>query len=142
MTATTAGTTPATGRGRVITVLAAVVAAVVVWLLAVPVLGNELLVPQGGGKEPFEISVPFVVISALLPALAGWGLLALLERRTSRARTVWTVVALVALLVSFAPLTNGDIESSTRLWLGLMHLAVAAVLIPGLTRSSRDRVSA
>ncbi|MFG3494220.1 DUF6069 family protein [Streptomyces sp. NPDC047928] len=142
MSTTAARTTASTGRGRLLTVLAAVVAAVVVWVIAVPVLGNELLVPQGAGKDPFEIAVPFVIVSALLPALAGWGLLALLERRSGKARKIWTIIAVVALLISFAPLAGPDIETSTRVWLGLMHLAVAAVLIPGLTRGSAGRSDA
>jgi hypothetical protein len=45
------------------------------------------------------------VIITLAAALAGWAVLALLERLLPRAaRRVWTIAAIGVLLVSFAPL--------------------------------------
>lgn len=122
-------------RARAIAVLAAVLAPAGIWLLAVPLLGYELRAPQLGGP-PAEVNLPLVVVGALAPSLLGWGLLAVLERRTRRARTIWTVIALAVLVVSFTPLLGPEIATSTRIVLALMHLAVAAVLIPGLTRGA------
>jgi hypothetical protein len=90
----------------------------------------DLLVRAGGGTE--AVGPGAVVVSALLAGLAGWALLALLERFTSRARTVWLVVAAVVLLLSLAgPLGAGADAATTAVLVG-MHLAVGAVLIPGL----------
>jgi hypothetical protein len=81
-----------------------------------------------------------VVISAAAASLAGWGLLAVLERFTARARTVWTVIAALAMLVSLgAPLSGTGITGANRAWLALMHVAVGAVFIPLLARTSRSR---
>jgi hypothetical protein len=50
---------------------------------------------------------------------------------------VWTGVAVAVLAVSFLPLAGDGMDTGTRTALALMHLAVAAVLIPGLAGRSR-----
>ncbi|GAB2956943.1 hypothetical protein GCM10023080_015440 [Streptomyces pseudoechinosporeus] len=77
---------------------------------------------------------PIIAVS-LFSALAGWALLAALERFARRARLIWTIAALGALLLSFLPLTGSGMTGGTRTSLALMHLAVAAVLVPGLARA-------
>ena len=110
-------------------------AALAIWVVADQLLGANLLVRSGGGS-PQSVGAGTVVAASLLAALLGWVLLAVLERRTSRARAVWTGVALVVLLLSLSgPLTGGTTPSTTAT-LVLMHLTVAAVLIPTLRRSS------
>src|SRR5687767_14391663 len=91
---------------RLATAAAAVAGAVLVWLLAVPVAGMDLLVRPGQGAEQ-HVGVASVALVSLLASLLGWGLLAALERLwPRRARTIWTTVALVVLLLSLAgPLT-------------------------------------
>ncbi|MFI2379731.1 DUF6069 family protein [Streptomyces sp. NPDC018964] len=77
--------------------------------------------------------------SDVSPLLSGWGLLAVLERSgVRRARAVWTGIAGVVLTVSFLPLTGDGMDGGTRAALALMHLAVAAVLIPGLGGRPRE----
>lgn len=49
---------------------------------------------------------------------------------------VLALAAALVLAVSFLPLTGPDTATATRLVLGLMHVAVAAVLIPVLLRTS------
>ncbi|MBM0227500.1 hypothetical protein JNW87_20255 [Micromonospora sp. ATA51] len=74
---------------------------------------------------------------ALAAALAGWALLALLERLLPRsARLVWTITAVGVLLVSLAPLLAPGMDAATRIILGALHVAVATVLIPVMTRSA------
>ena len=123
-------------RWRAAVTAVATVAAALVWVLAVPVLGHDLLVPGRGDRDPMEITLPLVVGTALVASLAGWGLLEVLERVTRRAAAVWRAVAALALLVSFAPplLTEG-IDTGTRVTLAMMHVVVAAVLIPALPRA-------
>ena len=134
--------TPATsraGRTRALSVGGAIVAAVAVWVVAVPLLGLHLVIRFGSGA-PQTIAVGFVVGATLIASLAAWGLLALLERRTARARSIWTIVAVAVLIVSLAlPLSAGTTTTS-KIVLALMHVAVAAVLIPGLRAGSSSRL--
>jgi hypothetical protein len=145
---TTSATIPGTGaapaarhgttRARLVTVAGAVLAAAVVWLVAVPLLGTELAVTQPG--RPVQPVGPGMVIgTALAAALAAWGLLAILERLTRRARVVWTSVALVALALSMAPPLISGTTAGGKVALALMHLAVAAVLVPGLGAAGARR---
>ena len=124
-------------RTRVLGVGGAVTAAVAVWAVAVPLLGLHLIVRFGTGS-PQSIGLDFVVGASVIASLAGWGLLAMLERRTPHARLIWTIAALAVLLVSLSlPLSAGT-TASTRAALAAMHVAVAAVLIPALRiRSAR-----
>ncbi|MEU7314908.1 DUF6069 family protein [Streptomyces sp. NPDC007083] len=109
----------------------AVLAPVLVWLVADPLLGHRLRLVDG--EQTLDIGAVPVAVVALLASLSGWGLLAALERfGARRARAVWTGGAGAVLAVSFLPLTGDGMDGGTRLSLALMHLAVAAVLVPGL----------
>lgn len=123
------------GRSRAVGVAGATIAAVAVWAVAVPLLGMQLLVRFGAGA-PQAVGIDYVVGATLVASLMAWGLLAMLERRTSHARAVWTSVAVVVLLASLSlPLTAGT-SASTKATLALMHVVAAAVLVPALRRSS------
>ncbi|APY84592.1 DUF6069 family protein [Streptomyces alfalfae] len=127
-------------RGRRSAVAAlSVLSPVLVWLVADPLVGHRLRIADG--EQTLDIGAAPVAVVALLASLAGWGLLAALERfGVRRARAIWTGVAGAALVVSFLPLTGDGMDGGTRISLALMHLAVAAALIPGLgTASPSDR---
>lgn len=121
---------------------AAALAPVLVWLAVDPLLGHRVQIADG--EQTLDIGAGAVVVVALLASLSGWGLLAALERfGVRRARAIWSVVAGVVLAVSFLPLIGDGMDGRTRAALALMHLAVAAVLIPGLGgRSLRTGVGA
>jgi hypothetical protein len=120
-------------RARALGVVGAVVAAVTVWAIAVPVLGIELTF-RFGSTAPQNVAFGVIVGFTLGASLAGWGILAALERRMSNAREIWTAVALVVLVASLGlPLAAGTTLSS-QITLAMMHLAVAGVLIPTLRR--------
>jgi hypothetical protein len=122
------------GRVRALSVAGAVLAAAAVWAIAVQLLGTHLVIRFGSGAAE-TVGLDYVVGASLAASVAGWGLLALLERRTARGRTIWTAVAIVAFVVSLSlPLTAGTTLSS-KAALALMHVAVAAVLISALRRS-------
>jgi Family of unknown function (DUF6069) len=120
---------------RVLTGVVGAAAALVIWVIAVPVFDVELTTtnPQG---QTIEIGpVPIIVLSTI-PALLGWALIALLERFTpSRAKTMWTVIAVAALLISFVPLTQ--MSAAAAVSLGLMHLVVGGVIIVGMRSTSK-----
>jgi Family of unknown function (DUF6069) len=132
---------PTTARiswARALGVGGAVVAAVAVWVVAVPLLGLHLIIRFGNGS-PQTIGVDFVIGASLIGSLLGWGLLALLETRTTRARRIWTVLAIAVLLVSLSLPLSAGVAASTKAALALMHVAIAAVLIPTLRGSSVTR---
>jgi uncharacterized membrane protein len=120
-------------RNRILGVAGATLAAVAVWTIEVPLLGIRLQT-QFGNAAPQGVGIASVVLSSLAASLAGWGLLAILERRFARARTIWTGIAIAVLLLSLSvPITAGTTTTS-KVALAMMHLAVAAVLIPTLRR--------
>ncbi|HSK25105.1 MAG TPA: DUF6069 family protein [Egicoccus sp.] len=128
---TSPGTTARTRAPiRALAVLAAVLLPVLVWLVAVEVLGIEVSVPDGDGRR--SIGLPAVVTTAGIPAVAGWSLLVVLERFSRHAALIWTVVAVAVLLVSFAPLAGAGMPTGTVVTFALMRLTLAGALIPGL----------
>lgn len=111
----------------------AVVAAVIVWAIAGPLLGVELEVTPGAG-EPQRVGPGSVIIASAVASLVGWGSLALLERLSPRGRRAWTFVAVIALVGSLAGPLAG-VTTAVTVSLAAMHLAVGAVLIPVLTQA-------
>jgi hypothetical protein len=126
------------GRTRAFGVGGAVLATVAVWVVAVPLLGVHLLIRFGSGAAE-TVGVDYVVGATLIASLAAWALLTVLERRTARARAIWTVVAVVVLLVSLSLPLSVATTSASKIVLALMHVAAAAVLIPVLRRGSAAR---
>ena len=119
---------------RTLIVVWAAVAALLIWLVQGPLTGVDLVVRNGNATS--TVGPVAVVAVALVAGLVGWGLLALLERVTTRARRVWAVVAVVVLLLSFAgPLGATTIQAKGAL--AAMHAVVGAILIAGLYRTSR-----
>jgi uncharacterized protein DUF6069 len=123
-------------RARALTGVAAAGASTALWLAA-HLLDVPLTVTLQG-QSPMKIGIGVVLATALTASLAGWGSLALLERLTTRARTIWTALATLALIASLAAPAFADASASTRTTLVLMHVTVAAVLIPGLRRTPRS----
>ncbi|HEX8343243.1 MAG TPA: DUF6069 family protein [Actinoplanes sp.] len=135
----TAPSAAARRRVRLLAAATAVLVPVLIWLVAVPLLGTDLVVPGRTAGTSMELDLGAVLFISVLSVAAGWTLLAVLERLWSRARTGWLIIAVAVLLLSFAPLLSGELSGSTRLTLGLMHLAVGLALIPPLVRTSPRR---
>lgn len=114
-------------------VVAASGAAVAVWLAAW-VNGTELLVTPPG-HSPMVVALPAVAGTAMAAGLVGWAALAVLRRVTRRARTLWTALALATLVASFALILSVQASVGVRAFLTLMHVAVAAVLVPSMRRT-------
>lgn len=127
-------TAPAPVAHRLATVVVAVAAALAVWWVTGPLAGTDLTVTTGGTRTP--VGPVAVVAVALVAGLAGWGLLAVLERAVRRPRTVWTLTAAAVLAGSLAgPLTAAATGAGTVALVGL-HLVTGAVLIGLLPRRS------
>jgi hypothetical protein len=121
---------------RPLAVGGAVLSTGLLWLAA-RLLDIGLRVDQpGDGRPPVTVGLPLVIGTTLVLSLFGWGALAILERCTRRARTIWSVGACSVLLISFVPIAGVEAASGTKILLSLMHLAVAAILIPALRRGA------
>ncbi len=132
---TTTSTSPTTSlRASALAVGGAVLATALPWTVA-QIAGVELRVDPGNGQPAQVISLPLAFVVTLTVALLAWGVRALLERLTRRAAVMWTVLAALVLLVSFIPLSYVDASGAAKVTLALMHLAVAAVLIPAFGRA-------
>ncbi|MFC0505214.1 DUF6069 family protein [Micromonospora costi] len=116
-------------RAGALTVGGTVLATALLWTIA-QVLGVELRVDPRNGQAPSAISLPFTVTVTLVVSLLGWGARALLDRLTRRAATIWTGLAVLVLLASFLPLLAVEATGPAKAILALMHVAVAAALIP------------
>ncbi|GIG88654.1 DUF6069 family protein [Plantactinospora endophytica] len=98
--------------------------------------GAGIDLAAGGGDTLTRVGPVAVAVTAVLAGLAGWGLLALLERFTSRGRLLWTVVAVLAFGVSLLG-PAGGVDADARLGLAALHLVTAAVLVVGLSWTAR-----
>lgn len=125
-------------RARVIAVAVAVGAALVLWAVVEVVFGHDLHGPVlDPAAEPIDVGPGLVLVGSLGASLAGWALLAVLERFASRARLLWLVVAVIVLVASLGgPLGGTGAEASDRAALVALHLVVGGVLIPLLYRTS------
>jgi hypothetical protein len=133
--------TSARRRQRLVAIAGAVLAAVVIWVIAVPITGVDLQATTGPGSTVLEpVPVYAVIAMSLLAPLAGWALLALLERFTTKPKTIWTTIAVIVLLISYGgPLLGAGIPTGSRITLGLMHTLVGLIVIPAFARSSANR---
>ncbi|RLP94678.1 hypothetical protein EAD89_03280 [Micromonospora sp. BL4] len=89
----------------------------------------------GSGNSTRQITVAAVVVAAVVAALAGWALLAVLERLTARAGTWWTAIAVAVLLLSLLAGPPSGVGAGAKATLALLHLSVGVVLILGLRRA-------
>jgi hypothetical protein len=131
---TTAVQAPSRAGVRWLAVAGAVLGAVVVWLIAVPLGGVDLVAtPVGGQAVPVTIAT--VLAGSLGAGLAGLGLLTVLQRRSANGLRNWTIVAAVVLAGSLvSPL--GGATAGVKVALVAMHLVVGAVLITGFRASA------
>src|SRR5258705_13134729 len=109
---------------RVIAVLARVIAPAFVWLIATVGFGLQLYQPGFGGSAPQELSIWLVATVAGIAALAGAGVLALIERVNRRPAQVWLVVSTAELVPSLGgPLSGEGISTANQLALVSLQLA-------------------
>jgi hypothetical protein len=101
-------------------------AAAVGWVLATQVASVDLAVRARSGTQ--HVNVVSVVVTAVVVAMAGAGLLRFLERRTTHAVRTWTVIASVVWVLSLAgPL--GARTVAAGLWLAALHVVVGSVVM-------------
>ena len=126
------------GRTRALCAAGGALAAAATWIVEVPLLGIHLNVRFGSGHIQM-IAVGQVIGVSLAASLLGWLLLAAADRRATRARRLWTTVALVALAASLALPLAAATTTAALAGLVAMHLAVGAAVIPAMARTARPR---
>jgi hypothetical protein len=103
------------------------VAALLIWVVAVPILDIRLNFTDPAGAEQ-TIGPGALIFFSFGPALAGWAFIAILEWLASRwAKLIWTIAAVALLLLSMLPLFSVSVSAAVTL--AIMHLAVGAVII-------------
>jgi signal transduction histidine kinase len=144
-TTTTTPTRPAprsatvgTRRVRGLAVGRAVLATSVLYLAA-HALGTDFALTDPGANEAHALILPEIVVFTLVFSLLGWGSLALLERFTRRAKAIWATLSTAVLLLSFVPIAIERATADTKVMLVLIHLAVAAALVPMLRSGRSER---
>lgn len=123
-------------RGRVLVVVAAIVAPVLLWSVITYAFGVDITVPESPGSAVrHRLEFAPVLVTAVAAVLAGWGLLTLLERLVpKRALTIWSTIALILFLGTLPYMPGFTVAE--RLLLGLVHIVLASILILGMRRTS------
>jgi hypothetical protein len=119
-------------RRRALGIVATLVVTLAVWLLG-HLAGADYWISDSQGTVRIDALVTTQVTVVL--GLVGWGVLALLERRTRHGTTARTVLAAVVVLASLIPIVLVEATTATRVALAAVHLAVGAVLVPVFVRA-------
>lgn len=115
-------------------VVGAAASATIAWTFLDKVSGVDMAVKSGNSTN--HVGVAAVAIVALGVGLAGWGLLAWLERGAKRPRRTWTMIAVAVFVLSLlGPL--GGVDGAAKASLAALHLTVATIIIVGLPRIPR-----
>ncbi|MFE9193532.1 DUF6069 family protein [Micromonospora sp. NPDC007208] len=118
--------------GRAAVAAGAIVVAVAEFALLHSAAGVDLAVRSASSTR--QVTVTAVVVAAAVAALAGWALLAALERLTNRSRVWWTSIAVAVLLLSLVVGPPSGVGGGAKATLALLHLSVGVILILGLPR--------
>jgi uncharacterized membrane protein YhaH (DUF805 family) len=123
---------------------ASAVAAVIVWIVTVPLGGVDLDAKTGGQVQHVGLAA-VIAVSIVVAVLAIGVRLALARARRTRpdhGGRAWVILATVVLLISFAG-PAGAVSASAGWSLAAIHAVVGVVLILGLrTAGSRTAVTA
>ncbi|MCW3815086.1 DUF6069 family protein [Micromonospora sp. DR5-3] len=118
-------------RRRALGVAAAVGANSLLYLVA-RAAGVDFTLTDPGSTQAHPLILPEIAVFSLVFGLLGWGALALLERVTRHARPIWGGLAGTVLAASFVPIFIERATVDTRLMLCVLHVVVAAALLPML----------
>ena len=113
----------------------AAVANSIVLLIAQAAVGPLMVTVPGMPEQ--AISIGAIFFSCILPAFIAAGLLWALGRFTQRPIRTFTIIAVVALVLSFASPFTAQMTGGTRVVLEIMHVIAAVAIIGALTRMAR-----
>jgi peptidoglycan/LPS O-acetylase OafA/YrhL len=102
-------------------------------------VGLDLQTPESPGSDTLaDLSLLTTTLVTLLVGLVGWLTVTLLERGLGgeRGRRIWVLLAVGVFLVSLLPIAALDVGTGAQWGLAVLHLLVAAVLIPTLANGT------
>ena len=118
---------------RAMAIVAAIVVNVII-LVAGRLVNGEFPVATVGSDDR-TIGFGQVIVMTGVTGLIAWGLLAVLERITSRAKTIWTVIAVIVVVLSILGPIDGGVDTASKVVLALMHVGAAATIVPLMRRT-------
>ncbi len=121
-------------QARLLTIVDAIILNVVILGASRLVMGEYPSVTMSGDEQVIGFA-PVILVTALV-GLAAWGLLALLELITPRAKTIWTTVAVAVFLLSLLGPLGSGVDGASKLALALLHVGAAGTIIPLMRRSA------
>ena len=96
-----------------------------------------LQIASPGSSQLERLQFVPVALASLIPAFAAAAALLILRRFTPRADTIFQVIAVVFLLVSFSGPLGMPTDGATKFVLSLMHVVAGAIITLGLTRPNQ-----
>ncbi|WP_232498503.1 DUF6069 family protein [Agromyces humatus] len=121
--------------GRVAILVAAVAGPLVVWAIAVPIARIDLT--AGTGPAAPTVTPSSIVVAGLVMGFGAWGVIAVLERFSTRSGRIFAIVGWTVLVLSLlGPVVTGATGVVLAVLLA-MHLATGATLIIGLPLAAR-----
>ena len=115
--------------GRVIAIAVAAAATALAWLYGrLAHVDYTVNTPIGTRQITLALSVAATVVAGI----AGWAVIAVLERYTASPKRVWIALTLIVLVLSIVPVFRTTANLATQVMLSALHCVAAAVLIPGL----------
>ncbi len=79
-----------------------------------------------------QITLALSVAATVVAGIAGWAVIAVLERYTASPRGIWVTLTLVVLVLSIVPVFRATANLPTQIMLSVLHCVAAAVLVPAL----------
>ena len=122
---------------REMAIVAAIVVNVIILVVGRLAIGEFPVATAGEGER--TVGFGQVILMTGMSGLIAWGLLAILERTTSRAKTIWTAIAVIAFLLSIVGPIDGGVDTASKIVLVLMHVGAAATIIPLMRRTVATR---
>ncbi len=111
------------------TIVLALIVNLLIFFVTNAIADGNIIDPNTGHEMPFVA----VIVATIAWSLVTIGVYWLFVRRLQRPATVFQIIAVVVLLLSFLPiLLNGDLNGTTKVALIIMHLATFASLITSL----------
>lgn len=124
-------------RTRLLALGVTLVAALLAWVVA-NLAGVELTASQPG-QAAVPIGIVNVAASVVLFGGAGWSARAILDRFAKRrAVLIWRIGAGVVFALEVFPVVLTEATVGTKVFLAILHVLVAAILIPVLGRRLPD----
>src|SRR6266571_5380326 len=121
-------------RRRASSVAVAVVSTSVIYLAA-SAAAVDFRLTDPGAAQALRLNLAAIVSVTLLFGVLGWAALAVVERRSRRARAVWSTLAGAVLLLSYVPIAIEQATPATKATLAIIHTTVALALLPMLRHS-------